>query len=1808
MNTNRLSYGNRSRNNRLSTSHQMLNPDGLQDNDYYMNDHSDARPGHPHQSFRGSFQPGTARGRGRGNSSMGRHGQRINALDMNGSRPDLMSIDTRSAQSPVSNTSHLVTSARQDTALCVTSSSRTYTSRSAASSHWSDPPSTHKSTKAAIQISHRFKDVDEVIATIKQHFANVGTLRLEEETIFRGGRTTRCTVVLTTEAHQPDKKILENMCKAMSGTLNKKVEFFIDTENRSRDRKSPDHVTHNNREEEIKENIKKILQQIETKTGSTIQKHEQKIEEQTKRYKELSAKTSEDNSAELMALKDKMEEQQKQLKMFLDWNSELNKKLHNLEPTKTSEVEVIALSRKVGIECQRLNNALPMYARRQDIIEKVTSNQVSVILGETGSGKSTQLVQYLYEAGLAKTGPIVCTQPRKVAAITLAERVAKEMVVNVGQLVGYKTGIKKMISKRGDTKIIFSTDHCLLNECLKDKHFSGYSCIIVDEAHERSIYTDLLLSMIKTCLPKRPDLKVIVTSATIDPEIFIQYFHSTPELRVSGRMFPVDIVYDDCDTDVEFEDHERKAVAKAIEVHRHEEPGDILVFLTSPVEIMKCCEEFQKQLRGVTNFKCFPLHGQLPPEEQKKVFEPLPDGIRKIVFATNSAETSITIDGIKYVIDTGVAKEVKYDAKKNINVLGTHVISKSSADQRKGRAGRTSSGKCFRLYSESGYKLMEPSSKPEILRVHLGQAVLKLAALGIDCRYYDFVESPGQDAIDAAISTLIHLGAMSNDGITELGKWINKLPFDPRQGFLIYHGFKRNLLYDSIVIASLLNNGSNMFYKGISETDQQKSSKTKLHYGSQDGDVFTWLEVYKDWTNVPKKSQSNWCKDKSINYKVVTYTKQSVDEMIQILEKEADIHVESSFGDIVSVTSFFQKLIFQAYMFSLSHYLGHFRAGYYALEVQKQVHFHPSSSLLSLNAKPEWIVYTEFMKTTKDFIKCISIVEEGWVQEALQEGRLSFDMEEVKKRKIELVLREEIGLTMFRHLVGPKYLHLRELEEELSNSGMSTVVVEADREMGTIDIYSSSPMNSQVADNIKHCKQTILQTLVLEEDEIPLLKNPNGCDRTGFRVVLGQGAEVKSLLMPDESNQIIIRNSSSRTTQEELRHKFSAFGEIVECIQFKSLNPWGFLRYKTKQEAKNAVELTKEDDNNVASLKTEFERTRAQSKFEAKVTWCRRPIKGNGTAFIKCSPIDQASLLGQYIVLTHGRCEIKLSREGQDLICFRTGKADEREIENSILLLVGNDRRIARQLFVSVIRDKVETWNDEVKDMTALLTNELRRFCRDLQLPNNIFQINLLKPKHQTINYTGFIHFDKISEGEQLCQYMLNRLAIQGNQVEIYPSLKTTLHISKSIMTSSQADFDEITEYLQSENQVEVKIRKLKLGDFAVDIRSKSATCLVQARDLFQKKLDGEIIDCSVSDLTRNILKHEGKKFLKTIEEEVGVLIVVDDRKQRIHLYGSSAKVTSCTIKINEFLDKLIKAKKSVLLLSGNEKPQGLMKEIMKRFGDLPNGIIEHFHLMDANIDFKQQKLSIFGSPEAVTQTENEIAAIEKDLALRAQQLAEKWLPDCVVCMCPVESCTELYRLEGCGHSYCHTCLKAMVSVAVEDKQFPVDCVKENCSLALVWKDLRFCLKQNWISESKLAQRSLDSLVATNSRRYKYCKTANCPVVYEVTEDEQSHEFNCPACLISLCTSCHSNYHVGVSCKMFASQQEADLQFELWKKSDPKNRKLCPECRAPIEKTEGCNHMTCGACRAHFCWICQETFINDSDCYKHLRNIHGSIG
>uniref|UniRef100_A0A0B7BNA1 RNA helicase n=1 Tax=Arion vulgaris TaxID=1028688 RepID=A0A0B7BNA1_9EUPU len=1303
-------------------------------------------------------------------------------------------------------------------------------------------------------------------------------------------------------------------------------------------------IEHSSKVERMQAEIKTTIEEITRKTERTLARHQEKMKTYEQALKVMNSSTysdddDDDDSIEVVALIDKLMEVAKQQSTFCLRRDTLIEKVKKWDPFATEQKEITDLLKSVGVECERLGAALPIYAKREDIVEVVSKNQVSVILGETGSGKSTQMVQYIYESGLADQGLIVCTQPRKVAAITLAERVAKEMAGTVGALIGYKSGMKKKMSEM--TKIVFETDHCLLNECLTDSNLSHYTCIIVDEAHERSIYTDLLLGMIKACLKNRPDLRVIITSATIDPEIFIKYFKSGPELRVSGRTFPVDVVYSDMELSKEFENFEMKAVQKAVDVHKNEETGDILVFLTSSVEIMRCCEEFEKLMAGRKDFKCFPLHGQLPPNEQKIVFEKLPPGIRKIVFATNCAETSITIDGIKYVIDTGVAKEMKFDSKRNICMLGTHVVSKSSADQRKGRAGRTGSGKCYRLYSEESYKNMSTSTEPEILRVPLGQSLLKLAELGVDVKLYDFVQPPSEEAIDSALSTLKSLGALSSEGITDIGRWISKLPFHPKEGFLVYHGSTKNLLYDSVVLASLITNGSNLFYRGLTESEAQSSAKSKSQFGSTYGDIFTWLEVYKAWSQIPMNKQFKWCQDHGINCKVMNFTKQCVKEVTTVLRNELKINVEREFASDEAATLSLRKMIFDANMASVCCYLGHVRAGYHALVVDRQVHLHPSSSLSSHNFQPEWIVYTEFTKTSRDFIKGITVIEEEWVLEAVSQGKLHVDINLAKQQRIKLVHKETIGSSIFRKLVGVRYSQLRVWEENLTNTGMRAVVVEAESDLGVLNVFSASTMSQDIVDCFNTVKREVVEILESSEDEIDILKK-TGTEPSGVRVVLGQGGCVKSLLMPDQSNKILIKKTSSQTTEEEIREKLRQYGEIKECVRFKRSDPWGFVRYTSFAEAQAAVQGTKSDENNVAVLKIDTKFKKVVSKFEAKLFWCRRPIKGKGTAFVKCPPIERAGLIGRNIFLSGRLCELKVSNRGEDLVCFNTGTAQEVEIKKSVINILDYDEGLNQNINVTVVREPaVKQSEEDLNNIKRYLSEEFSRHIK-----RDKFSLRLMPVKPNSLNQVAFIQFESPIDGFRASQSLQGRLQVNDQLVEISLTLKTTLSVPKSIMNVCEHRFTEIITDLKKYKDVEIGIRKLKDGNFAFDIKSDKTQSMIESRELLQKELEGEIIDCKTNDLMKRLLLQQGKEALRNIESESSVLIVINDRKEQVHIYGIEKHITQAKSEINKYLDKLAKGKQVDVFLKGQEKPRGLMKELLKKYANLRDDLIEELLLV----------------------------------------------------------------------------------------------------------------------------------------------------------------------------------------------------------------------------------------------------------------------
>ncbi|KAH9304707.1 hypothetical protein KI387_009111, partial [Taxus chinensis] len=386
------------------------------------------------------------------------------------------------------------------------------------------------------------------------------------------------------------------------------------------------------------------------------------------------------------------------------------------------------------------------------------SIKVMVLIGETGSGKSTQLVQFLADSGFALKGSLVCTQPRKVAAMSLAQRVAGECRGCYKGTCSVSCCTTYIVQQGSLAKITYMTDHRLLQLCMSDSELAHISCIIVDEAHERSLSTDLLLALLKKCLLKRPELRLIIMSATADAKTLSDFFCGCMIFHVPGRNFPVDIIYvpnEDAEVSessnmkygrLSVPSYVTQVIRIVADIHAKEEEGAILTFLTSQIEVEWARDQFQEP-----SVMVLALHGKLSIEEQNSVFENAPLGKRKVIFATNIAETSLTIPGVKFVVDSGMVKESRFDPKTGINVLRVCRISQSAAAQRSGRAGRTRPGVCYRLYTEEEFNVMAPYRDPEILRVHVGIAILKLLALGIqDLKSFDFVQAPSQDAIDIA--------------------------------------------------------------------------------------------------------------------------------------------------------------------------------------------------------------------------------------------------------------------------------------------------------------------------------------------------------------------------------------------------------------------------------------------------------------------------------------------------------------------------------------------------------------------------------------------------------------------------------------------------------------------------------------------------------------------------------------------------------------------------------------------------------------------------------------------------------------------------------------------------------------------------------------------------------------------------------------------------------------------------------------------------------------------------------------------------
>merc|ERR1719266_2626285 len=624
--------------------------------------------------------------------------------------------------------------------------------------------------------------------------------------------------------------------------------------------------------------------------------------------------------------------------------------------------------RKTTMTILEQRQSLPIYKLKDELIRAINDNQILIVVGETGSGKTTQMTQYMAECGFAARGKIGCTQPRRVAAMSVAKRVAEEYGCLLGQEIGYTIRFEDCTTN--ETIIKYMTDGMLLRECLIDSEMKAYSMIMLDEAHERGISTDVLFGLLKKAVKLRPELKLIVTSATLDAVKFSEYFFEAPIFSIPGRTFPVEILYSR-EPETDYLD---ASLITIMQIHLNEPPGDILLFLTGQEEIDTACEVLFERMKSlgsdVPELIILPVYSALPSEMQSRIFDPAPPGSRKVVVATNIAETSLTIDGIFYVVDPGFVKQKVYNSKTGMDSLVVTPISQAAAKQRAGRAGRTGPGKTYRLFTERAYRdEMLPTPVPEIQRTNLAATVLQLKAMGInDLIGFDFMDAPPVEAMIHALELLHVLSALDDEGLlTRLGRRMAEFPLEPNLSKMLIMSVNLQCSDEILTIVSMLS-VQNVFYRP--KEKQQLADQKKAKFNQPEGDHVTLLAVFNSWKT--NKFSAAWCYENFVQQRTLKRAQDVRKQLLGIMDRHK--------LDVVSCgksTTRVQKAICSGFFRNAAKKDP--QEGYRTLVDSQIVSIHPSSSLF--HRQPEWVVFHEVVQTTKEYMREVTAVDAKWLVE-----------------------------------------------------------------------------------------------------------------------------------------------------------------------------------------------------------------------------------------------------------------------------------------------------------------------------------------------------------------------------------------------------------------------------------------------------------------------------------------------------------------------------------------------------------------------------------------------------------------------------------------------------------------------------------------------------------------------------------------------------------------------------------------------------------------------------------------------------------
>ncbi|CAJ1854787.1 unnamed protein product [Sphenostylis stenocarpa] len=1470
-------------------------------------------------------------------------------------------------------------------------------------------------------------------------------------------------------------------------------------------------------------------------------------------------------------------------------------------------------------ECRRLEDGLPIYAYRRDILLNVLYQQIMVLIGETGSGKSTQLVQFLADSGIGADESIVCTQPRKIAAKSVSQRVQEESSgCYEGQSIKYSTFSSL---HEFDSRITFMTDHCLLQHYMSDKNLSGVSCIIIDEAHERSLNTDLLMTLLRSLLYRRREMRLIIMSATADATQLSDYFYGCGIFHVFGRNFPVDIKHVPSD----YAGHSGSAIAsyvsdvvrKATEIHRTEKEGTILAFLTSQIEVEYACEKFI-----ASSAVALPLHGKLSSEEQFRVFQNYP-GKRKVIFSTNLAETSLTIPGVKYVVDSGFVKDCRFDPASGMNVLKVCWISQSSANQRAGRAGRTEPGVCYRLYSEADYQSMDINQEPEIRRVHLGVAVLRILALGVkNVQDFDFVDAPSSSSIDMAIRNLIQLGAIELKNnvhdLTSEGWYLVKMGIEPRLGKLILGCLKHGLGREGIVLAAVMANASSIFCRVGSELDKQRSDCLKVQFCHCDGDLFTLLSVYKEWESLPRERKNKWCWENSINAKSMRRCLDTILELESCFEREHDLITPRGWRWDPYIPSNHDKNLKRVILSSLAEnvamYSGCKQLGYEVAQTGQYVQLHPSCSLLVFAQKPSWVVFGELLSVSNQYLVCVTAFDFQSLYN-LHPAPL-FDVSKMEERKLQMKTLCGLGSILLKRLCGKANCNLFALVSRIRKACMDErIYIEVNVDQNAIHLFATSNDMDTTLDLVNGALEYERKWLRTECMDKCLY---HGSGISPPVALFGSGAEIKYLELEKRSLSIDVCHANINAMDDKELLMFlekNTSGSICAVHKFagnmkdEDKEKWGRITFMSPDVAKRAAELDGREfcgsSLKIVPSQLGGDKTFSFPAVKAKISWPRRLSKGFG--ILKCDIMDVNQILRDFYNLAIGgryvRCDVGIKSMDSVVISGLDKELSEAEILN--VLRTATNRRI---LDFFLVRGNAAE-NPPCRALEEALLKEIYPSLpkRNPHISSCRAQVFVPEPKdafmRALISFDGRLHLEAAKALEQI-EGMVLPGCLSWQKIKCQQLFHSSLIFPTPVFRVIKEQLDEVLASFRNLKGLECNLDRAVNGSYRVKITANATKTVAEVRRPLEELLRGRTIehDSLTPAILQLMLSRDGFNLRSSLQQETGTYILFDRLNLNIRVFGSPNKVALAHDKVVQSLLSLHEEKQLEIHLRGRDLPSDLMKQMIKNFGPDLHGLKARVPGVDLSLNIRRHIISLHGRMELKPRVEE----IVFEIARSSNHLLETFDnagPNCPICLCEVE---DGYRLEGCGHLFCRLCLVEQCESAIKNQgTFPLCCTHKDCGAHILLADLRSLLFGDKLED--LFRASMGAFVATSGGTYRFCPSPDCPSIYRVADPGTAGDpFVCGACYSETCTRCHLEYHPYLSCERYKElKEDPDSSLLEWCRGKDQVRS-CLACGFVIEKVDGCNHVEC-KCGKHVCWVCLEFFSASDECYSHLRTVHMAI-